>query len=168
MSPALLLNSSYEPVQIINWQKALILWLLDKVDVLEFHDNFARSASHRLQLPSVMRLKRYIRRPHGHSLKFNRENLYLRDRNTCQYCQKVYARRELTLDHVIPVSRGGENSWENLVAACRPCNQKKGNLTPSEARMPLLKKPIRPPHLPQISLDWDNDHPDHWKLYLIA
>lgn len=164
MSRVLLLNLSYEPISVIDWQKAIVLWILDKVEVLEFYDSVVRSAHASLKIPAVLRLKSYVRRPYQASMRFNRENIYLRDRNTCQYCGDVFSRRDLTLDHVVPVSQGGLRSWENLVAACRPCNQAKGNRTPSQAGMPLLREPF----VPRSHLAIREKESSLWETYLLG
>lgn len=164
---SLLLNASYEPLGVVSWQKALILWLQDKVDVLEYHSATARSARASFQLPSILRLKRYIQPRRDQKVRFSRENVYLRDKFTCQYCAEEFPPRELTLDHVVPASKQGEKSWTNVVTACRECNQKKGNRTPHEARMPLLKKPEQPRWLPNQDLDESTKRfPPTWSVYL--
>lgn len=146
---SLLLNASYEPMKVLHWQKGMLLWLQDKVEVLEFHSAKARTVSSSFQLPSILRLKTYIKpRPHG--VRFCRENVYLRDQYTCQYCRIKFAAKDLTLDHVVPASQGGEKSWTNVVTACRCCNQKKANRTPKLANMPLLKEPRPPTWLPSF------------------
>lgn len=100
-------------------------------------------------------------------MRFSRENIYLRDDHSCQYCYKWYPAKELTLDHVIPVSKGGPKSWLNVVTACRACNQKKRNRTPEQAEMPLLKPPVVPRWLPvnDIQITFDGV-PQSWLVYL--
>lgn len=151
----------------IGWQKALILWLQGKVDILEYHEVHVRSASQSFQLPSVLRLRKFIHRKYAQQVRFSRPNIYLRDDHTCQYCAKKFPTKELTLDHVMPVSRGGQHTWDNVVAACGKCNNKKGNRTPSEARMPLLRTPAKPKWLPYNELGLKkNSTPDIWVDYL--
>jgi 5-methylcytosine-specific restriction endonuclease McrA len=99
---SLLLNSSYEPMKVISWQRALILWFQDKVEILEYHNVFARSVRSSFQLPSVIRLKNYVRPRNIGAVRFCRENVYIRDNFTCQYCGD---KNELTFDHLIPRSR---------------------------------------------------------------
>ena len=130
----MVLNASYEPLKIVSWQKAVILWFQGKVEILEHHNAFASSVSQKFQLPSIIRLKSYVRIRNQNVVRFCRENIYKRDRYTCQYCEAAFPTRDLTLDHVLPVSKGGLKSWTNIVTACRDCNQKKGNKTPREAR----------------------------------
>ncbi|MFZ3230925.1 MAG: HNH endonuclease [Pseudobdellovibrio sp.] len=163
----LVLNASYEPLRIVSWQKALILWFQNKVDVLEYHKTQIRSVSSSFNLPSVLRLKSYIRPKRNDGVRFCRENVYIRDLHTCQYCSKILPFRELTIDHVIPASHGGPKNWTNVVAACRTCNQKKANRTPEKAKMPLLKPPRAPHWLPVIEHEVDPEHaPLSWKDYL--
>jgi 5-methylcytosine-specific restriction endonuclease McrA len=162
-----MLNSSYQPVQLVTWQKALILWLQDKVEVLEFHEQLVRSASESFHLPSVMRLKKYVRRKPIPRLRFSRENVYARDRYTCQYCARQFPSKELTLDHVVPASKFGRKDWTNVVTACRPCNHRKGNRTPIGAGMPLLNEPRIPLWLPVIEPIIEIEHvPEKWLPYL--
>lgn len=164
---ALLLNSTYEPMKIISWQKALILWFQDKVEVVEHHTIFVRSVSASFRIPSVLRLKHYVRPRQNVAVRFCRENVYIRDNFTCQYCGGRHPLRTLTLDHVVPVSKNGPKSWTNVVTACRDCNQRKGNRTPSGANMPLLKEPVIPHWLPSPDLDAGGQHvPSAWLQYL--
>ncbi|RYZ72219.1 MAG: HNH endonuclease, partial [Proteobacteria bacterium] len=126
-SRALILNSSYQPVKSVSWQKALILWFQGKVEVIEYHQTAqARTSQSSFKLPSVLRLKRYVTPRRAARLKFSRENIYLRDNHTCQYCAKSFSAKELTLDHVVPASKFGRKDWTNVVTACRPCNHRKG------------------------------------------
>lgn len=164
---SLLLNSSYEPMRVVCWQKALILWFQGKVEILEYHSVFARSVSSSFKLPSVLRLKAYVRGRTTTHIRFCRENVYIRDNYTCQYCGHRCSTKVLTLDHVMPVSRAGKKDWNNVVSACRACNQKKANRTPTEAKMPLLKEPRMPAWLPLIEFEvGGGDVPIVWKQYL--
>jgi 5-methylcytosine-specific restriction endonuclease McrA len=164
---ALILNSSYQPLKLISWQKALLLWFQGKVEILEYHTVSARSASASFQLPSVMRLKKYISPRRSTRLRFSRENIYLRDDHTCQYCAQKFAARDLTLDHVVPASKFGRKDWTNVVTACRSCNHRKGNRTPLGAGMPLLNEPIIPTWLPVIQPHFQiDDIPEEWRPYL--
>lgn len=154
-------------MKIIPWQKALILWFQGKVEVLEYHNVFARSAFNAFQLPSVMRLKTYVRPRNFGVVRFCRENVYIRDNFTCQYCGMQHAAKSLTLDHVVPASKNGPKSWTNVVTACRDCNQRKGNRTPTTAKMPLLNEPKIPSWLPTTDLDYNsNQMPGSWGQYL--
>lgn len=163
---SLLLNASYEPMKIVTWQKALILWFQDKVEVLEYHASYARTVTDQFQLPSVLRLKNYIR-PRVNAVRFCRENVYIRDNHSCQYCGHRFPLRELTLDHVLPASQKGEKSWTNVVTACRTCNQRKANRTPEKANMPLLTIPKAPTWLPVVETDIRPGYiPRAWLQYL--
>lgn len=164
---ALVLNASYEPMRIISWQKALMMWFQDKVEVLEYHTAFARSVTNSFKLPSVLRLKTYIRPRKLDGVRFCRENVYIRDNYTCQYCTTKFAYKDLTIDHVLPASQGGPKTWTNVVTACRPCNQTKANRTPEKAKMPLQKPPKAPAWLPIIDFEvMPGGAPATWKDYL--
>jgi 5-methylcytosine-specific restriction endonuclease McrA len=166
---SLVLNSSYQPVKMVSWQKALILWFQGKVEVLEYHSESAKSARASFQLPSVMRLKKYVSPRRATRLKFSRENVYLRDDYTCQYCARPFPAKELTLDHVVPASKMGRKDWTNVVTACRSCNHKKGNRTPLGAGMPLLNEPRIPNWLPSLRTEFRSDGlPASWQPYLGA
>ena len=145
----------------------MLLWLSEKVEVLEFHAQHIRSAQDRFQLPSVLRLNRYIHKKYVNRVRFCRENVYLRDKFVCQYCSNEFPYRKLTLDHVIPLSKGGEHCWDNVVTACGPCNNKKADKTPKQARMPLLNQPRKPHFLPNVQFaKKSQEFPDEWVPYL--
>ncbi|ASN80337.1 MULTISPECIES: HNH endonuclease [Deinococcus] len=137
----LVLNASYEPLQVTSVKRAITLLQYGVAEVLADSQEIVRSPSTVLSVPSVIRLRRYVRRPRVHPVPFNRRNVLRRDTFECQYCG---ASTELTMDHVMPRSRGGRHHWENVVTACRPCNQRKGNQTPDEAGMPLRSRPRAP------------------------
>jgi 5-methylcytosine-specific restriction endonuclease McrA len=161
----LVLNSSYEPLRIVNWQKAIILFFQGKVDILEQHQVFARSIRASFPLPSVLKLKNYVRPRASGAIRFCRENVYIRDNFTCQYCGTKCSAKALTLDHVIPASQMGGKTWTNVVSACRDCNQKKANRTPKQAKMPLLRDPHAPQWLPATHFDL-GQLPQQWAQYL--
>jgi len=167
---ALVLNASYEPLSIITWQKALLMWFQEKVDILEYHAASARSVSASFKIPSVLKLKSYVRPKKLDGVRFCRENVYIRDNYTCQYCATRFPYRELTIDHVLPASQGGPKTWTNVVTACRSCNQVKANRTPEKAKMPLLKPPRAPQWLPVLEFSLgagrDDKSPANWKDYL--
>lgn len=164
---ALLLNSTYEPMKIISWQKALILWFQDKVEIIEYHQVFVHSIRTSFQIPAVLRLKHYVKPQRTSAVRFCRENVYIRDNYTCQYCGDRQPLKELTLDHVIPASKQGPKNWTNVVTACRPCNQRKGNRTPKTANMPLLTEPVAPSWLPNPQLKINVTFvPEVWHQYL--
>ena len=136
----LLLNQTYEPLGTVSVARAVIMTFKDTVTVEEFDsERVLRSARAEFRVPSVIRRRTYInirRRQEASGMK--RMRIYMRDKFRCQYCGEKKAAGELTLDHILPRSRGGDNSPVNIVTACVPCNNRKGNRTPAEARMPLL------------------------------
>ncbi len=164
----LLLNATYEPLRVVHWHKAVTLLWRDKVEVLEVYDRYIHGASHSIPLPSVIRLNSMIRlRDRHRAVKFSRVNIFTRDGYCCQYCAKAFKPAELTFDHILPISRGGRKTWENIVAACWRCNNRKSGRTPREAGMRLLKKPERPrwSHIVRLTSDIHNP-PDSWRDYL--
>lgn len=165
---ALLLNASYEAMRIITWQKAMVLWLSEKVEVIEFHDLRINSARATFPIPSVIRLKSYISTMAFRRVRYSKQNVYLRDGHVCQYCGKRCSSKELTIDHVIPLSKQGPENWDNVVTACRHCNQRKGNRTPVTAGMPLLREPEAPHWMTPIELELQGDAtvPQLWQHYL--
>jgi 5-methylcytosine-specific restriction endonuclease McrA len=119
------------------------------------------------RIPSIIRLKTYVNTKKNPPIRFSRENIYIRDEHCCQYCKVRFHAKDLTLDHVVPVSLGGKKEWTNIVTACRACNQRKSNRTPVEAKMPLLKKPGVPRWLPQPDLRVTTiSAPESWRMYL--
>lgn len=142
----LLLNSSFYPIKIIDWKRAMNLFFGGRAQIVEQHsDKFIKSPNQDYPLPKVIRL--YSRFSYISPVKFSRDNVLYRDEFTCQYCFTAQAKSELTLDHVMPRSRGGETSWRNIVAACKPCNNRKADKTPTEAQMPLKRIPKEPSYL---------------------
>ncbi len=137
----LVLNQNYEPLNVTNARRAIVLLDCGKAEVLENAEQWLRTTTQKLPVPSVIRLVYMIRRPRP-QVRLSRREVFLRDGYTCQYCG--VKTRELTLDHVVPRQRGGKHQWDNLVSACRSCNHRKGNKTPEEARM-LLARPARRP-----------------------
>ena len=121
---------SYYPLSLWSWQDAIKAVFLERVNIVANYDRAVHSPSFEMKLPSVVSLKTFVK-PSTHPA-FTRFNVFLRDRFSCQYCG---ARDDLTFDHLIPRSRGGHTTWSNVVAACSPCNLRKGNLTPDEAKM---------------------------------
>ncbi|HWG85509.1 MAG TPA: HNH endonuclease, partial [Deinococcales bacterium] len=131
----LVLNASYEPLHVCSIKRAVTLLMDEAAERVEDAPAFLRSPSTNFPVPSVIRLRRYVRRPPRYHVAFNRRNVFRRDGHTCQYCGRSGG--DLTLDHVLPRSRGGRNTWENIVTACRECNSRKRDRTPEEARMHL-------------------------------
>src|ERR1700733_7211316 len=146
----LLLTPWMAPHKIISWERAVVLLVLDKVDVLEQYDEEIRSRSFALRPPAVVRLKKAGALT-KHAVRFSRINVYTRDGFRCQYCGERKEMRDLNYDHVVPRVRGGHTVWENIVTSCYACNDRKGSRTPEEAGMKLLRKPIKPKSLPLTS-----------------
>ena len=164
--PVLVLNASYEPINVCAARRALVLVLKGVASAEELSSSLIHSSRQSLPMPSVIRLLEYRRIPHQ-TRALSRKNILMRDRYTCQYCHKTLPSAELTLDHVVPRSRAGETTWENLVACCHPCNNRKGSRTPDEAGMKLARAP-RPfslhtsRHLMRLLAKSD----DRWQKYL--
>jgi 5-methylcytosine-specific restriction endonuclease McrA len=142
--PALVLNAdyrplSYYPLSLWSWQDAIKAVFLDRVNIVSEYERIVRSPTFEFRLPSVVSLKTYVKPTRNPA--FTRFNVFLRDRFTCQYCG---SREDLTFDHVVPRSRGGHTTWENVVTACSPCNLKKGGAMPSEIAMHPSQKPFAP------------------------
>jgi 5-methylcytosine-specific restriction endonuclease McrA len=139
---------------------------LGKVEVIEHsRDRTIKTVSRELPMPAVVRVLRRFRRDRQ-ALRFSRANIYARDGFTCQYCGQVGLTEDLTFDHVLPRSAGGKTCWENIVTCCVPCNHRKANRTPEQARMHLRRRPIRPRHLPTVTVQMDRRHvPEEWRPY---
>ncbi len=157
----LVLNAAYEVLGLASIKRSVLLVLSGGAEMLSESGRYLHTPSTRIPVPSVIRLKRLVRRGPSR-IPLNRRNILRRDRYTCQYCGRQGG--ELTVDHVLPKSRGGRSTWENLVAACRPCNLKKGDRTPEEAGMRLLKPP-RAPRAPLFLSDL-KEVPEDWQPYL--
>lgn len=137
----LVLNQNYEPLNVCNVRRAVVLVLRGKAEIIESGREVLRTASTVFPMPSVIRLIALIRRPRPR-VRLTRKEIFARDGWMCVYCGRQT--RELTLDHVMPRHRGGPHTWENLVSACKACNHRKAGRTPSEARMVMLSEPGRP------------------------
>ena len=140
-SLALVLNQNYEPLNVCNVRRALVLVLRGKAEIIETAKGVMHSANHHFALPSVIRMVYYVRRPRP-KLRLSRREVFARDGWACAYCGR--RSKDLTLDHVVPRYRGGTHSWDNLVSACKPCNHRKAGRTPKEARMRLRTPPVEP------------------------
>jgi 5-methylcytosine-specific restriction endonuclease McrA len=140
-APVLVLNQNYEPLNVCSTRRALVLTLTGKAEVLEISDIEVRSPSTIVECPSVIRLQYLVRRPRRR-VPLTRREIFVRDHHTCQYCG--VRTRDLTLDHIIPRSKGGRHAWDNLVSACYECNHKKGQRTPDQAKMRLRSVPREP------------------------
>lgn len=137
------LDLTYRPVAVIDCLEALVLCIVGKAVAVEEYDREISSPSVSFKIPSVIALKTVVKF-FDKTLKPTRGNVIWRDHNKCQYCANDFTSSELTLDHIVPRSRGGKNSWTNLVACCKKCNQTKRDRTPEEADMELIKKPVKP------------------------
>lgn len=168
MSHALVLNASFEPLHIVSWQKALQLLFQGKVEVIEDSEHEVRTVRFTIKIPAVLRLLSYVPLSRKRNIvRFSRMNIFLRDQFHCQYCGERFAKIHLTLDHVVPIVQGGLKCWENIVTACKPCNQTKGGRTPSQAAMQLIRKPKQPLWLPTTNLQVGVSRtPERWKIYL--
>jgi len=139
----LLINFNYEPLNFITEKRALKLYFKNKVDVISNWQQGITYSGGEFKIPSILKLKKYIKR-YIHNPIYSKYNLVLRDKSICQYCNKLITGKNLTLDHIIPISRGGKSNYTNVVVSCFNCNNNKGNRTPEESNMPLLKKPEKP------------------------
>ena len=164
--PVLVLNSTYEPIHVTAVRRALILMLKGVAEVEETGASRVHSARETRPVPSVIRLLTYRHIPQQ-TRALSRKNILLRDRYTCQFCAKQFSSSELTLDHVLPRSRGGPTSWENLVACCYQCNNRKGDRTPEEAGIRLERRP-RPftLHTSRQLMRLMGRHDEKWRKYL--
>ncbi|HVD11113.1 MAG TPA: HNH endonuclease [Gaiellaceae bacterium] len=165
MGQVLVLNASYEPLNVCTVRRAHVLVFKGKAEIIEHLGKPLRSAADTFVWPHVIRLLSYVRVPNAIQRKISRRALFARDRWQCQYCGSESGK--LTLDHVVPRSRGGESIWENVVASCAPCNLRKGNRTPDEVQMRLQRNP-RPP-APALFVTLSAPRiPDRWQPYLTA
>ena len=158
----LVLNQNYEPLSVCNAKKAIILIYLGKAEIIERGALSLRSASKSFPFPLVVRLIMYIRVPYK-KVVLTRKNIIKRDHHQCQYCGGKSS--PMTVDHIVPKTMGGADSWENLVCACVSCNNKKGNRTPEQAGFLLIRTPLKPNHLTFIQY-FVGIRSDKWKPYL--
>jgi 5-methylcytosine-specific restriction endonuclease McrA len=177
----LVLNRVFQAIQITSVKRAFVLLYKDHVRAVDEEyrtydfvdwadipiqpsDHFVSTPNRRIKIPHVVQLLSFDKMPRQ-EVKFSRGNIYLRDQNRCQYCGKRFPSSELSLDHVVPVSRGGRSSWENVVCACLPCNVKKGNKLLTECHMQLIRHPHRPKWHPLHRLQ-GRQYPEIWKNFL--
>ena len=187
----LVLNRFYAAIHVVNVRRAFGLLFRDLAEVVHVsdgqyanydfeswreisevranfktpEDDWIRAVNFEIQVPRVIRLLSYERVP-KHTIRFNRRNIFARDSNRCQYCGKRFSTSELSLDHVVPRSRGGDTSWENIVCSCVRCNVKKGGRTPLEAHMRLIKPPVKPKRSPLLTIKLGNPKYESWKSFL--
>ncbi len=160
----LLLDMTYEPLKVIAWEEAMKLIVEGDAEIVEDSGSIVRSAHQEWNLPSVIRqLSKFKRRG---TARFSRLNIYMRDNWTCQYCDEKKATKELTFDHVLPRAQGGKTTWTNIVTACRPCNHKKEDRTPEQAKMRLKTLPVEPKWLPAQMIIRMKSIPEQWMPYI--
>jgi 5-methylcytosine-specific restriction endonuclease McrA len=171
MAAVLLLNASYEPLAVIPVRRALSLLMRDRVDAVTEELLDLSSSTDMLSVPTVLRLRRYVQAPRR-GVRWSRRGIMQRDGYRCIYCgtragdrlgNELITKSDFTIDHIVPKSRGGRNSWGNTACACPKCNQRKGNRTPHEAGMPMLWEP----KIPRVDyLVASGEVPTAWKFYL--
>jgi 5-methylcytosine-specific restriction endonuclease McrA len=187
----LVLNRHYLAVRVVTARRAFILLFREVAEVIDidegqfsnydfeswcalsqmrteqrqYHEDWVRSVNLEVQVPRIIRLVRFDRQ-HVSTMRLNRRNLLARDEHRCQYCGQSLPASQLSLDHVLPRSRGGQTTWENVVASCVKCNTKKGSRTPQEARMQLITKPSRPSQNPVLAMKLGNPKYESWKSFL--
>ncbi|KAL8515723.1 hypothetical protein ACS0TY_014416 [Phlomoides rotata] len=171
----LVLDISYRPVNVVCWKRAICLEFMDKADVLEYYDQTINSPSGSFYIPAVLRVPHLLQVVKRRKVKkgLSRKNIFHRDNYTCQYCS---SNENLTIDHILPISRGGNWTWENLVAACAKCNSRKGQKTLEEVNMKLLKAPKAPKEYDILAIPLTNHAlrmlkvkqgmPEEWRQYL--
>jgi len=163
----LVLDSSYLPVNVVSWQRAISYIARDRASVLEEYDREVHAG---LNMPAVVRLNNSVQRGRQR-VKFSRANVLARDKGRCQYCGARLPSDQLTYDHVIPRAQGGKTVWENIVMACVPCNAAKADKTPVQADMRLIKPPVRPSWIPRYNprlrlVDVPPEWRDYWNVEL--
>jgi 5-methylcytosine-specific restriction endonuclease McrA len=161
MRSALVLNATYEPLSVVPARRAACLVLADKADIVEDDGTEIHSPSTTLRSPLVIRLRYVVKVPYHRRAALSRRALFARDDHRCQYCGGTAD----SIDHVLPRSRGGEHTWENVAAACRPCNLHKRDRTPDEAQMRLTRPPRAPKELAWVLISVSRV-PEAWKPYL--
>jgi 5-methylcytosine-specific restriction endonuclease McrA len=159
------LNATYEPLNIVSIQRAIVLLLKEKAEIVEAAKAKVRAEHLALDWPLVIRLVAFVPIPRRLPLPLSRRTVLARDFYTCQYCGAQPHKSELTVDHVIPRARGGTTAWENVVIACAPCNHRKGDRLPEEAQMTLRAKPARPRFVAIVLLGEVHTHAV-WQKYL--
>jgi len=162
----LVLNNTYEAIHICSLRRAVILVLKGVAVVEETTETLMHSLNMSFAVPSVIRLIRYIIIPQK-NVHLNRKNIILRDKHTCQYCGKEYKSEDLTVDHVVPRAIGGPTAWDNVVACCKRCNNRKADRPPRESGMKLIKKPEMPKRIVYLHIvRYMGRDIDQWKKYI--
>jgi 5-methylcytosine-specific restriction endonuclease McrA len=162
MRKVLVLNATYEPLNVCSPRRALVLLLKEKAEVVESSAAAFHTGHAVYPLPHVIRLRDYVRVPRRSSMRITRRAIFARDRHRCQYCGSD---RHLTIDHVVPRSKGGTDTWDNVVTSCAPCNRKKGDRLLHHAGFDLLRHPRPPEPSAFVFLHVDRIH-DSWRPYL--
>lgn len=159
----LVLNQDFTALSVCSVPKAFLLVYLNKAELISDLSGIRlHSVSSSYPMPSIIRLYKYVHLPHRSGVMLNRHNIFRRDNYQCQYCSTT---KDLTLDHVLPRSRNGNTSWDNLTTACKSCNARKGDLTPEEAGMKLFQKPFKPSFV-MFLRDFSDKIQDDWAIYL--
>lgn len=168
----LVLDGSWQPLRRVPWQRAISWWIQGRVEVvMAYPDRVIRTVSESIPMPAVVRflgkvIKRWLKR----GLRFTRENVWLRDHGQCQYCGCDVTKTDMTYDHVVPRSQGGLTVWTNIVASCKPCNRRKGDRTPTQAKMALRSNPVVPSHLggkDEALFIWTDGMPLEWQAFSV-
>ncbi len=161
MRNVLVLNASFEPLSVVSARRATCLVLADKAEIIESSEELVRSPSFAMNVPLVVRLRYMVKAPRHRRAVLSRRAVFARDDYQCQYCGS----HADSIDHIVPSSRGGHHSWENLVAACKPCNLSKRDRTPEEAGM-VLRRPSVAPKSPAWAVIGVSRMPSAWRAYL--
>lgn len=167
-SRTLVLDSAWRPHRITSCRRAITLLLSGKAELIESYDEEIKSMTFAIKVPAVIRLVRKILGLRTNFVKFSRINVLARDNWSCQYCGVRRESHDLQFEHVIPRCQGGKTAWENIVMACRSCNMRKGNKTPDQAGMKLLRQPAKPKSAPEIlvRLEFGKSIPEAWRSFL--
>ncbi|MHB8153413.1 MAG: HNH endonuclease [Vulcanimicrobiaceae bacterium] len=163
MTDVLVLNFTYEAMNVTTFQRAVKLIFAGKAEIVHNRDRTIASTTLQMRMPSIIRMLYYIRRPRQ-KVALTKKNVLLRDDYLCQYCG-LRGEKLMTVDHVVPKSKGGPSTWENLVCACMRCNNRKNNRTPDDANMQLTRKPRQPKYIPWIQVK-RNTLPSEWCKFL--
>ncbi|HKQ60895.1 MAG TPA: HNH endonuclease [Candidatus Polarisedimenticolaceae bacterium] len=182
LGAVLVLNSLFQAVQVTGVRRAFLLFYAGRARAVgpdfvsyDFEDwcdlppgaglAVIHTPSRAIRIPRVIQLVHYDRLP-SRDVRFTRRNIFYRDKSRCQYCGRVFPQRELNLDHVVPLSKGGSSTWDNVVCACIRCNTRKGSRTPEEASMRLIRAPRKPAGHPILRASWIGPCPEEWRTFL--
>lgn len=160
----LVLNATYEPLSIVSARRAVVLVLRSKADTLAVTDDYWHSAERTFEVPSVVRLRDYVKVPYHRRVPLTRTAVFARDSHRCQYCRAPAE----SLDHVVPKAHGGPHTWENVVACCRRCNIRKGNRLPHQAGLKLTRTPVTPTYQGWLYAALGKSRDPRWVPYLLA